>query len=250
MGQTEADLDETVKSPADVVPDPVDSIVAEVPTRKPLPVGPLPPGTFAEMLALRSSDDDEPRARDDPQREDALPDPLPVGLLAPGTVLTPYPSPRGCREDRAACGRKEVKCPPLLSTLTTEYSVVSGALQIRWKVDARRLSAVSPPFELSFGVGLPVAQFKLVLSPVEDCFSCKKSIHVKCITPGLPGSLPHVHLRLSVGNFGARSVSHNFGQSATCGLRADQDEWDMSQFIDPARSTVNVLLEVLPHHFV
>jgi len=233
----------------------------DLPVRLPLPVGMLPLGTFAEVLASQVKDEDkESGAGDEADPEEPLPDPLPVGLLPLGMVLPPGPpqrTPRG-REDREKIsmndGLKEMRLSTVAKPITTEYSVVSGALQIRWTADARRLNAVSPPFELSFGRGLPVAQFKLVLTPLmEDGAAlfgqrAPGCIQVKCTTPGLPDSLPHVHLRLSVGGSDARSVSHNFGQSATCGLRADQDEWDFAPWIDPLTCTAVIQLEILPHH--
>lgn len=53
----------------------------------------------------------------------------------------------------------------LSDTALDEFTFqVTGALQIRWVAEAKRLHAVSPPFELSFVLGLPTAQFKLVLA--------------------------------------------------------------------------------------
>lgn len=242
------DQDKMPSAPTDVtVPE-----KSELPLRRPFPVGLLPLGTFAEVLASRIKEEDEDSGTaDEPDREETLPPPLPVGLLPVGTVLPPGPT---SRTTRGREGRKEVRCT-LAKPLTTEYSVVSGALQIRWTADARWLSAVSPPFELSYGLGHPVAQFKLVLTPSTEenaallgqrVLGC---VQVKCLTTGLPDSLPHVRLRLSVGGSDARSVSHNFGQCATCDFRADQDEWDFAPWIDPLTLTAVILLEILPHHF-
>jgi len=236
----------------------------------PLPVGLLPTGTFAEVVAAHSSDaeDERPCAgrggeMGEGADEETLPEPLPVGLLPVGTILPPVPPSRySNREiDRARCGhatgeselpdgQKGEETAKSLAKISTEYSVVTGALQIRWVAETKRLHAVSPLFELSFGLGLPTAQFKLVLasSPSDGSTPWARGyIQVKCITSGLPASLPQVHLRVSVGaTCKPLSVFHNFGENTSCTL--NDEEWDLVPAIDVATQTIAVCLEILPHH--
>lgn len=161
-------------------------------------------------------------------------------------------------------GRKEEKQQQQQpSTVAREVSKGSGVLRIRWTVDAHKLDkkdkqAVSPPFNLSFGERDSDVPFKLIIYPknvseAKGGASFRKAkgkgfVQLKC-EADLALAAQDIKFSLSVGHEGKMEkrrgpVSHNFSQSAVCGLPKGEDEWDFNACKDEHSKTFVICLEV------
>jgi hypothetical protein len=161
-------------------------------------------------------------------------------------------------------GASDMVVPPQPQTLRRHYSTGSQTNRIYWTVDARKLKgndkqAVSPPFDLSFGSQFPNVTFKMMLYPkvVNDAkggASFKKArgkgfVQVKCEAE-LEQTMANVRFRIGIGREGncGRAQSHNFAQSAVCGLPKDQEEFDFNEAVDKDSQTFLVKLEIVPQY--
>lgn len=157
--------------------------------------------------------------------------------------------------------------PPQPHTLQRAFSMSSSTFRIFWHVDARKLKgndkqAVSPPFELAFGSDFPSVTFKMMLYPkvVNDAkggASFKKAkgkgyVQVKCEAElSEAAAKAQVKFRIGVAGQEPRGPqSHNFAQSAVCGLPKDQEEWDFNEVVDKDSQTFQVLLEIVPNQYL
>jgi len=155
-----------------------------------------------------------------------------------------------------------VPAAPQPQTLMRSFSLSTCNVRIQWHVDARKLrgndkQAVSPPFELSFGNQL--VTFKMMLYPkvVSDAkggASFKKAkgtgfVQLKCEAE-LSEDVAQVKFRIGIGNGSLAErrgpISHNFSQSAVCGLPKDQEEFDFPSVIDADSMTFLIVLEIVP----
>lgn len=174
------------------------------------------------------------------------------------------------RSDNASGMPSEVSLPrspevaiPQPHTLQRSVSATSSTHRIRWHVDARKLKgndkqAVSPPFELAFGTQFPSVTFKMMLYPkvVSDAkggASFKKAkgrgyIQLKCEAElSEAASKAQVKFRIGVHGQEPRGPqSHNFAQSAVCGLPKEEEEWDFNEVVDKDSQTFQVFLEIVP----
>jgi hypothetical protein len=199
-----------------------------------------------------------------------------------GSAPPPQVSPAGWSSKSAAARQEELikasleEDPPAPSevtssvppvpqphTLQRSFSATSSTFRIFWHVDARKLKgndkqAVSPPFELSFGTEFPAVTFKMMLYPkvVNDAkggASFKKAkgkgyVQVKCEAElSDEQTKAQVKFRIGVAGQDPRGPqSHNFAQSAVCGLPKDQEEWDFTETVDKESQTFQVMLEIVP----
>lgn len=158
-----------------------------------------------------------------------------------------------------AGGALKEEVPPQPQTLVRTVAPDSGALQVRWTVDARKLRcrdkiAVSPPFALDS----PPGTFRLMLCPkaVSDrkggaSFQKAKGrgfVQVKCEAALGEAARGAMSLRVAVGGPGGAApeprgpLRHDFAQ---CGVCCDQEEWNFTRAVDEATQTFVVTLELL-----
>jgi hypothetical protein len=155
--------------------------------------------------------------------------------------------------------------PPQPQELQRAFSISTQVFRVSWTVDGRKLKgndkqAVSPPFELSFGIGFPQVTFKMMIYPkqmsdAKGGASFKKAkgvgfVQLKCEAE-LSEALSPVNFRISVGKGDklqpARGpVLHNFAQSAVAGLPKDKEAWNFNDVLDQDSQTFVVTLEIVP----
>lgn len=143
--------------------------------------------------------------------------------------------------------------------------------KVIWTVDSRKLNsndkqAVSPPFELRFSDVHPLVTFKMIIYPREregdgkGGASFKRSQGLGLIQLKCEGDLSNAHasvaFQIAIGNAhtgvcakqGVRPpnpFTHNFAQSAICGLpRASDDTWDFNDVVDHGSKTFTVHLDI------
>lgn len=154
---------------------------------------------------------------------------------------------------------------PQPHTLSRDMSVNSGCHRVNWTVDARKLKgndkqAVSPPFELNFGLHYPSVIFKMMIYPRvvsenKGGASFKKAkghgfVQLKCEAE-LSEAIAQVTWRISIGSGEQRQdprgpVHHNFALSAVSRLPKEREEWDFLQAVDQESMTFVVCLEISP----
>lgn len=158
--------------------------------------------------------------------------------------------------------------PPQPQTLSRSQSSNTSSHRIHWHVDARKLKgndkqAVSPAFELDFGLDFKNVTFKMmvypkVVSETKGGASFKKAkgngfVQLKCEAE-LTEDLANVAFRIGCGEEAKVSGNrvmrgpnhHNFSHSAVCGLPKDKEEWDFTAFVNPESQTFLVVLEIQP----
>jgi len=175
---------------------------------------------------------------------------------APALSDTRLSSQTVCRPALCAADSAPREGARLQPQTIVQTSTAGGRCQlIRWAVDARKLrgndkQAVSPPFELQFGFGLPCVTFKMIIYPRARS-SFKKAggkgfVQLKCETE-IPEATANLSYRLSVGDVGCiramrGPVSHNFAASAVTGVT--EEEWDFAQAVDQTSLTFIIGLEI------
>jgi len=182
------------------------------------------------------------------------------------------PAQERCADDAASQLGEDIMSStdgPQPQTLACEYLASRKSYQVIWTVDARKLKgndkqAVSPPFDLAFGLEHPSVTFKMMIYPraqddAKGGASFKKSkgigfIQLKC-EGDLSADVASVSFELSVGNAlqgqsaAKGPVRHNFAQSAVCGLPKTplgNEDWNFLPVVDNESMTFNVYLNLLP----
>jgi len=170
----------------------------------------------------------------------------PPGLPAPATTPT---------------NSRAVNTKP--QALVSAFEPSTGYFRVEWAVDARKLrgndkQAVSPPFEVPLGKGLPSVNFKMMVYPIVRtaskggaCFQKSRGrgyIQVKCEAENASAAAS-VSFKLAIGTKrcaqAARGpILHNFSMSAIGGLPKAQEEWDFNAAVDAESSTFTVCLQI------
>jgi hypothetical protein len=162
------------------------------------------------------------------------------------TPLAPVVDELPAKSRRVSWADVQDELPPLPAPnsgaplMSREISKASGYHRVHWKLPKRILDgkdkqAVSPPFEVC---GL---SFKVILTATktEDewgGWTFRKSkgkgkIELKCLDT-VPSHFEAMDFGMSVGKAEKRRSKHNFADSATCGLPADDEEWHFKRYED------------------
>lgn len=168
------------------------------------------------------------------------------------------------REQAAAAGplsaEDEAVCVmPQPQTVLIKRSDCGSVSWISWYVDARKLrgndkQAVSPPFDLDLGPDFPNVTFKMMIYPKAGDAKAGQSfkkcngmgyIQLKC-EGDVSVEVAQVSFKFSIGGGEDTRgpVSHNFAQSAVCGLPRVSEVWDFNRVVDKESLTFAVGLEI------